>query len=89
MNHLASSSVKSYKPRYRFTPGTQIFGEDVNDPYVVSYDPETHRLVVNYDYNAVNPRELTTVSAFTDHSAQPKLFRFLEFMENRIVYYSL
>ena len=73
VNHLASSSVKSYKPRYRFTPGTQIFGGDVNDPYVVSYDPETHRLVVNYDYNAVNPRELTTVSAFTDHSAQPKV----------------
>ena len=45
----------------------------MNDPYVVSYDPETHRLVVNYDYNAVNPRELTTVSAFTDHSAQPKV----------------
>ena len=73
VNHLPNASVTSYKPKYRFTPGTQIFGTDVNDPYVVSYDEKTHKLVVNYGYNAVNPRELTTVSSFADHSTPEKI----------------
>ena len=73
VNHLAGSSVKSYKPRYRFTPGDQIFGTGINDPYIVSYDPDTHRLVVNYGFNATNPRELTTVSTFADHSTPEKI----------------
>lgn len=73
VNHLAASKLTTYKPRYRFTPGDQIFGTDVNDPYVVSYDPETHLLTVNYDYNAVTPRELTTVSSFADHSTPEKI----------------
>ncbi|AOV58590.1 structural protein [Synechococcus phage S-CAM3] len=73
VNHLANSKVNSYKPKYNFTPGTQIFGTDVNDPYVVSYDEETHRLVVNYGYDAINPREINTVSSFADHGTPEKI----------------
>lgn len=73
VNHLAASKLTTYKPRYRFVPGDQIFGTDVNDPYVVSYDPETHLLIVNYGYNAFTPRELTTVSSFADHSTPEKI----------------
>jgi len=73
LNHLAGSTVLSYKPRYRFTPGAQLFGNDVNDPYVVSYDENTHKLVINYGFDAVNPRELTKVSSFADQSAPAKI----------------
>jgi len=73
VNHLANSKITSYEPKYRFTPGTQIFGTDVNDPYVVSYDEETHKLIVNYGYDATNPREITTVSSFADHGTPEKI----------------
>lgn len=73
VNHLPESSIVSYQPKYRFIPGTQIFGNDVNDPYVVSYDESTHRLVVNYDFAATNPRKITNVSSFFDHSIPEKV----------------
>ena len=73
VNHLPNSVVTSYQPKYRFTPGTQIIGNTVNDPYVVSYNETTHRLVVNYGFDATNPNEITLVSSFPDQSVPTKI----------------
>lgn len=73
VDHLPGSSVTTYQPRYRFTPGTQIVGNTVNDPYVVSYDENTHRLVVNYSFDATDPNKITSVSSFPDQSTPNKI----------------
>ena len=73
VDHLPSSAITSYKPKYNFVPGTQIFGTNVNDPYVVSYNETTHKLVINYDFAASNPRRITNVSSFFDHSVPQKV----------------
>jgi hypothetical protein len=73
VNHPLRETITSYNPRYRFIPGEKLFGNNVNDPIVVSYNPETHRLVVKYEFNATNPRLINNISAFFDHSTPNKI----------------
>lgn len=73
VNHPLNSKVTSYNPRYRFNPGDKIFGSTNNDPSVVSYDPVTHKLILRYDFDATNPREISLVSSFFDYSTPVKI----------------
>lgn len=72
VNHPLNRVITSYKPRYRFIPGEKLFGTNINDPIVDSYDPETHRLIVKYDFNSTNPRLINNISSFFDHSTPSK-----------------
>ena len=72
VNHLNEKEIFSYLPNYRFTPGTRI-GTGSNSPVVVSYDPSTKKLVVNWDYDATAPVPLTTVSSVVDDSTPEKI----------------
>ena len=76
VNHPLNSKVTSYDPQYRFTFDDKIFGNDINDPRVISYDEDTHRLIVAFDFvheGANNPREIKQISSFFDHSTPAKL----------------
>ena len=72
VNHLNEKEIFSYLPNYRFTPGTRI-GAGANSPVVVSYDPSTKKLIVNWDYDATAPVPLTTVSSVVDDSTPEKI----------------
>ena len=59
-----------------FTFNDKIFGNGINDPRVISYNAETHRLLVAFDFaneGATNPLKITDVSTFQDHSTPAKL----------------
>ena len=72
VNHSNDKELVSYLPNYRFAEGTRI-GTGVNAPVVVSYNKETKKLIVNWDYNATSPVALTTVSSIVDTSSPQKI----------------
>ena len=76
VNHSLGATVTSNDPDYRFTFNDKIFGNGINDPRVISYNAETHRLLVAFDFaneGATNPLKITDVSTFEDHSTPAKL----------------
>ena len=76
VNHSLGASIKSHKPQYRFTFDDKVFGTGINDPRVISYDNETHKLLLAFDFaheGATNPLKITDVSTFEDHSTPAKL----------------
>ena len=76
VNHSLGVAVTSNNPQYRFTFNDKIFGNGINDPRVISYNTETHRLLVAFDFaneGATNPLKITDVSSFQDHSTPAKL----------------
>ena len=75
VNHPLNDNIVAYRPHYRFTFNQKIFGSDANDPRVISYDKETHKLLVAFDFiheGATNPRVITEISSFFDHSNPSK-----------------
>ncbi len=76
VNHTLGASIESYETQYRFTFDDKVFGNGVNDPRVISYDSETHKLLLAFDFShegATNPLKITDVSTFEDHSTPAKL----------------
>ena len=75
-NHPINSQVKDYESKYRFTFNDKVFGNSINDPRVISYNEDTHKLLVAFDFayeGATNPLKITEVSSFSDHSTPTKL----------------
>lgn len=73
VDHNDGKELTSFRPRYNFTPGARIGGDTVNDPRVVSYDPETNLLIVNWDYDSTNPNPITPVSSILDQGTPGKI----------------
>ena len=76
VNHSLGVPVTFNDPQYNFTFNDKIFGTGANDPRVISYNTETHKLLIAFDFvneGATNPLRITDVSTFEDHSTPAKL----------------
>ena len=51
-NHYFNNSVEVYNPKYKFNKDYRPLGSNANDPYVLDYDEETHKLTVSFDYGS-------------------------------------
>ena len=72
VDHFNDAKVELYKGIYRFDSNARPLGTGVNDPTIISYDENTQRVVLAYDYNAPSPREVTVSSVFQDNSSPRK-----------------
>ena len=73
-DHYNGDVVSLYKPRYNFDPNFQIFA-GANSGYVQSYDRETQKIIIVYDYatQTTNANEVTLSSSFFDSSTPSRL----------------
>ena len=71
-DHFNGARITSYNGVYRFNANSRPLGEGINDPYVISYDESTQKVVLAYNYNATNPRQVTNSSIFQDDSSPRK-----------------
>ena len=74
VDHYDGQSVSLYQPKYNFDPNFQIFA-GANSGYVQSYDRETQKIVIVYDYatQTTNANEVTLSSSFFDSSTPSRL----------------
>ena len=74
VDHYDGQEVSLYKPRYNFDPNFQIFS-GVNSGYIQSYDRETQKIVIVYDYGTLlsNAKRVTLSSSFFDSSNPARL----------------
>ena len=74
VDHYDGQSVSLYQPRYNFDPNFQIFAGAYSG-YVQSYDRETQKIVIVYDYGTEvsNANEVTLSSSFFDSSTPTRL----------------
>lgn len=73
VDHYTGKEVTSINSRYRFTEGQRIKGTGVNDPYVYSYDENTQKLTLVFDYSSTAPNQLVRSNTFYDASNPTKL----------------
>ena len=74
VDHFDGQAVTLYKPRYNFTTNYQIF-EGNYSGYIQSYDPETHKIKIVYDYGTLKSTANRVVlsSSFFDSSNPQRL----------------
>ena len=76
-NHFRGNTVTLYNPEYDIPIGYRPLGNNPEDPFVVSYDPETKKLVVGYDYGVslTQANQITRSNLFFDASVPEKRVR--------------
>ena len=91
VNHYNSARVESYNGVYRFNEDSRPLGEGINNPYVISYDENTQRIVLAWDYESPNPVQVTQSSVFQDDSTPRKSINIasIEPGENRLEFSTL
>ena len=74
VDHFDGQAVTLYKPRYNFTTNYQIFDGNYSG-YIQSYDPETHKVKIVYDYGTLKSTANRVVlsSSFFDSSNPQRL----------------
>ena len=74
-DHYFNEDVTIYNPRYRFNAEQKLGGDGVSDPKVISYDENTHDLLLAYDYtvDASTANVVSLTSSFQDSSSPAKL----------------
>jgi len=72
VNHYDGANVDAYNGVYRFDAEARPLGTTNRDPYVISYDANTQRIVLAWEYNVGNPIEVTNSSVFQDNSTPRK-----------------
>jgi hypothetical protein len=73
LNHYDTAEVRTINSRYKFVKGQRINGTGLNDPYVVSYDPLSQDLILEFDYAASSPNKIVRSNTFYDSSVPQKL----------------
>jgi len=73
-DHYNGQEVVLYKPQYNFDQNYQIFS-GLRSGYIQSYDPDTQKVVVVYDYSTLNTNanSLKLSSSFFDSSTPARL----------------
>ena len=91
VNHYNSASVESYNGVYRFNEDSRPLGEGINNPYVISYEETTQRIVLAWDYGSTSPIQVTQSSVFQDDSTPRKSINIasIEPGENRLEFSTL
>lgn len=91
VNHYNSARVESYDGVYRFNEDSRPLGEGINNPYVISYDETTQRIVLAWDYGSTSPIQVTQSSVFQDDSTPRKSINVasIEPGENRLEFSTL
>ena len=74
-NHFLDAKVTSYNSFFRFDDGFRPFGEGLLKPFLLSYDKETQKINVAFDYSTSNPQVLSQSSSFFDNSVPRKLVK--------------
>lgn len=72
IDHSDGREVVYAKPKYRFIRGNKIFGNTINDPIVESYNEDTQKLILSYEFTANSPRNIVLSSSFLDESSPKK-----------------
>ena len=91
VNHYNGARVESYNGVYRFNEDSRPLGEGINNPYVISYDENTQRIVLAWDYASTSPIQVTQSSVFQDDSTPRKSINIasIEPGENRLEFSTL
>lgn len=78
-DHFNGAAVNLYDPGYNLSAGYQI-GSASTDPYVLSYDAETQKVIFVYDYNETlsTISALSRASVFFDQSTNQRLVKITE-----------
>ena len=72
VDHFNDARVILYKGIYRFDANSRPLGTGANDPTIISYDADTQRVTLAYNYGSTAPREVTLSSVFQDNSSPRK-----------------
>jgi hypothetical protein len=72
-NHFDGLSVSLFEGNYRFDQNYRPFGDQVNTPYIISYDEFKKQIFVSYDYGTTSPVKILQSSIFFDSSTPAKL----------------
>ena len=73
-DHYNNQQVFLYKPKYNFDDGFQI-GTGVNSGYITSYNPETQKATIVYNYGTIkeNAENINISTTFFDSSEPSRL----------------
>ena len=72
VDHYDGQAVSLYKPRYNFDANFQIFTGN-NSGFIQSYDRDTQKITVIYNYSVTNPTVVAQSSSFFDSSTPARL----------------
>ena len=72
VDHYDGQAVSLYKPRYNFDANFQIFTGN-NSGFIQSYDRDTQKIVVVYNYGVSSPIKVAQSSSFFDSSTPARL----------------
>ena len=86
VNHYDGASVESYNGIYRFDAEARPLGTTNRDPYIISYNAETQKVILAWEYNVSNPIVVTNSSVFQDNSTPRKSINLasIDLGENRL-----
>jgi hypothetical protein len=97
-DHYNNQPITLYKPKYNFESDFQT-GSNINAGYVFSYDPDTQKATIVYNYSTIknNAENITISTTFFDSSSPSRLvsietvepieYKF-EFSEDNILFVS-
>ena len=76
VDHYNGQKVSLYNPRYNFDPNYQIFSGN-NSGYIQSYDRETQKIIIVYDYGTLleSANTVSLSSGFFDSSTPSRLVK--------------